>query len=40
MDVNHLESETSEMWAMNVANIISDHEKNEMLRKIEAIIRS
>ena len=40
MDVNHLESETSEMWSVNVATIISNREKNEKLRKIEAIIRS
>ena len=40
MDVNHLEFEISEMWAMNVSNIISDREKDEKLRKIEAIICS
>lgn len=40
VDVNHLESETNEMWVINVANIISERENNEKLRKIEAIILS
>ena len=40
MDVNHLESETRELFAMNIANIISDVQKDEKLRKIEDIIRS
>ena len=40
MDVNHLESEARELLALNIANIISDVEKDEKLRKIEDIIRS
>ena len=40
MDVNHLKSEARELLALNIANIISDVEKDEKLRKIEDIIRS
>ena len=40
MDVNHLESETRELFAMNIANVISDVPKDEKLHKIEDIIRS
>ena len=40
MEMNHLESETREFFAMNIANIISDVQKDEKLRKIEAIISS
>ena len=40
MDVNHLESEASELFAMNITNIISDVQKEEKLRKIEDVIRS
>ena len=40
MDVNHLESETRKLFAMNFANIVSDVQKDEKLRKIEDIIRS
>ena len=40
MDVNHLESEARELLALNIANIISDVQKDEKLRKIEDIIRS
>ena len=37
MDVNHLESETRELFAMNNTNIISNVQKDEKLQKIEAI---
>ena len=40
MEVNHLESETRELFAMNIANVISDVQKDVKLRHIEAIIRS
>ena len=40
MEVNHLESETRELFAMNIANFISDVQKDEKLRQLEAIIRS
>ena len=40
MDVNHLESEASELFAMNITNITSDFQKEEKLRKIEDVIRS
>ena len=35
MDVNHLESEARELFAMNITNITSDFEKEEKLRMIE-----
>ena len=40
MDVNHLESEASKLFAMNFTNITSDFEKEEKLRKIKVVIRS
>ena len=40
MDVNHLESETSELFAINISNITSDAQKEEKLRKIKDVIRS
>ena len=40
MDVNHLESEASKLFAMNITNITSDFKKEEKLRKFEDVIRS